>query len=352
MHLYQQISVDRSTWTQDYTGSWCHFDCCKSWVGLAGLLLSASCCLLRQGLTKHESCIERKKNMMAILAVMCEQCDLDISGDSSYLYSFLSTAYSQEEFSSSAKFLIGLILYLSTCVLFLLGVSQFFFPSLPLSLCMCLNAEMLIASLSCLFLQCSLVNFMSLRSPFISDALPLAMKLKPLWFLSSMCWLLALIFCFCSLFSLLSRLHWGRRPWGRWSWELLGLRWWWCWWLAPCEPDMPGGRRGPSRQQLSRSALPSLQTLVGGGLSNGTGHRSRYGVHTYSSSHRSVVDQFQISWSFWAVVRHGEEVCWYEQALCSCSDECVFLYKAFNNWHYQRERNTFSKAFSLSRRCH
>ncbi|XP_030635766.1 transmembrane protein 39A [Chanos chanos] len=38
---------------------------------------------------------------------------------------------------------------------------------------------------------------------------------------------------------------------------------------------MPGGRRGPSRQQLSRSALPSLQTLVGGGLSNGTGLRSR-----------------------------------------------------------------------------
>ncbi|XP_051558033.1 transmembrane protein 39A isoform X1 [Myxocyprinus asiaticus] len=38
---------------------------------------------------------------------------------------------------------------------------------------------------------------------------------------------------------------------------------------------MPGGRRGPSRQQLSRSALPSLQTLVGGGLSNGTGLRCR-----------------------------------------------------------------------------
>ncbi|XP_063067663.1 transmembrane protein 39A [Engraulis encrasicolus] len=38
---------------------------------------------------------------------------------------------------------------------------------------------------------------------------------------------------------------------------------------------MPGGRRGPSRQQLSRSALPSLQTLVGGGLSNGTGLRNR-----------------------------------------------------------------------------
>ncbi|KAJ3592948.1 hypothetical protein NHX12_005286 [Muraenolepis orangiensis] len=29
---------------------------------------------------------------------------------------------------------------------------------------------------------------------------------------------------------------------------------------------MPGGRRGPSRQQLSRSALPSLQTLVGANL--------------------------------------------------------------------------------------
>ncbi|XP_028811084.1 transmembrane protein 39A [Denticeps clupeoides] len=38
---------------------------------------------------------------------------------------------------------------------------------------------------------------------------------------------------------------------------------------------MPGGRRGPSRQQLSRSALPSLQTLVGGGLSNGAGFRNR-----------------------------------------------------------------------------
>ncbi|XP_015219648.1 transmembrane protein 39A isoform X2 [Lepisosteus oculatus] len=38
---------------------------------------------------------------------------------------------------------------------------------------------------------------------------------------------------------------------------------------------MPGGRRGPSRQQLSRSALPSLQTLVGGGCSNGTGLRNR-----------------------------------------------------------------------------
>lgn len=84
-------------------------------------------------------------------------------------------------------------------------------------------------------------------------------------------------------------LCWGRRPWGRWSWELLVLRWWWCWWLAPCELDMPGGRRGPSRQQLSRSALPSLQTLVGGSLSNGTGHRSRYGFtclssYTYSST--------------------------------------------------------------------
>uniref|UniRef100_A0A8C6T9G9 Transmembrane protein 39A n=1 Tax=Neogobius melanostomus TaxID=47308 RepID=A0A8C6T9G9_9GOBI len=38
---------------------------------------------------------------------------------------------------------------------------------------------------------------------------------------------------------------------------------------------MPGGRRGPSRQQLSRSALPSLQTLVGGNLGNGTGVRNR-----------------------------------------------------------------------------
>ncbi|XP_056120796.1 transmembrane protein 39A [Rhinichthys klamathensis goyatoka] len=38
---------------------------------------------------------------------------------------------------------------------------------------------------------------------------------------------------------------------------------------------MPGGRRGPSRQQLSRCALPSLQTLVGGGLSNGAGLRCR-----------------------------------------------------------------------------
>ncbi|XP_077570173.1 transmembrane protein 39A [Stigmatopora nigra] len=38
---------------------------------------------------------------------------------------------------------------------------------------------------------------------------------------------------------------------------------------------MPGGRRGPSRQQLSRSALPSLQTLVGGNLGNGTGLRNR-----------------------------------------------------------------------------
>uniref|UniRef100_M3YAM4 Transmembrane protein 39A n=1 Tax=Mustela putorius furo TaxID=9669 RepID=M3YAM4_MUSPF len=39
---------------------------------------------------------------------------------------------------------------------------------------------------------------------------------------------------------------------------------------------MPGGRRGPSRQQLSRSALPSLQTLVGGGCGNGTGLRNRF----------------------------------------------------------------------------
>ncbi|XP_064413257.1 transmembrane protein 39A isoform X3 [Latimeria chalumnae] len=40
---------------------------------------------------------------------------------------------------------------------------------------------------------------------------------------------------------------------------------------------MPGGRRGPSRQQLSRSALPSLQTLVGGSCVNGTGLRNRNG---------------------------------------------------------------------------
>ncbi|XP_014745760.1 PREDICTED: transmembrane protein 39A isoform X3 [Sturnus vulgaris] len=40
---------------------------------------------------------------------------------------------------------------------------------------------------------------------------------------------------------------------------------------------MPGGRRGPSRQQLSRSALPSLQTLVGGSFGNGTGLRNRNG---------------------------------------------------------------------------
>ncbi|KAM8975215.1 transmembrane protein 39A [Pelodytes ibericus] len=40
---------------------------------------------------------------------------------------------------------------------------------------------------------------------------------------------------------------------------------------------MPGGRRGPSRQQLSRSALPSLQTLVGGACGNGTGLRNRNG---------------------------------------------------------------------------
>lgn len=41
---------------------------------------------------------------------------------------------------------------------------------------------------------------------------------------------------------------------------------------------MPGGRRGLTRQQLSRSALPSLQTLVGGSCSNGTGLRSRNGT--------------------------------------------------------------------------
>lgn len=40
---------------------------------------------------------------------------------------------------------------------------------------------------------------------------------------------------------------------------------------------MPSRRRGPSRQQLSRTALPSLQTLVGGGCSNGTGLRNRNG---------------------------------------------------------------------------
>nr|XP_033799050.1 transmembrane protein 39A isoform X4 [Geotrypetes seraphini] len=39
---------------------------------------------------------------------------------------------------------------------------------------------------------------------------------------------------------------------------------------------MPGGRRGPSRQHLSRSALPSLQTLVGGTCGNGTGLRNRW----------------------------------------------------------------------------
>ncbi|MGH0120228.1 UNVERIFIED_CONTAM: hypothetical protein FKN15_056553 [Acipenser sinensis] len=52
-------------------------------------------------------------------------------------------------------------------------------------------------------------------------------------------------------------------------------------WAIPVSPEsvrflaMPGGRRGPSRQQLSRSALPSLQTLVGGSCSNGTGLRNR-----------------------------------------------------------------------------
>ncbi|XP_006522559.1 transmembrane protein 39A isoform X1 [Mus musculus] len=40
---------------------------------------------------------------------------------------------------------------------------------------------------------------------------------------------------------------------------------------------MPSRRRGPSRQQLSRSALPSIQTLVGGGCGNGTGLRNRNG---------------------------------------------------------------------------
>ncbi|MFT7808649.1 transmembrane protein 39A-like [Arapaima gigas] len=38
---------------------------------------------------------------------------------------------------------------------------------------------------------------------------------------------------------------------------------------------MPGSRRGLTRQQMSRSGLPSLQTLVGGSFSNGTGIRSR-----------------------------------------------------------------------------
>ncbi|GAB1300274.1 Transmembrane protein 39A [Apodemus speciosus] len=40
---------------------------------------------------------------------------------------------------------------------------------------------------------------------------------------------------------------------------------------------MPSRRRGPSRQQLSRSALPSIQTLVGGSCGNGTGLRNRNG---------------------------------------------------------------------------
>ncbi|XP_023690466.1 transmembrane protein 39A-like [Paramormyrops kingsleyae] len=38
---------------------------------------------------------------------------------------------------------------------------------------------------------------------------------------------------------------------------------------------MPGGRRGPTRQQLSRLTVPSLQTLVGSGCSNGAGLRGR-----------------------------------------------------------------------------
>ncbi|XP_043096299.1 transmembrane protein 39A isoform X1 [Puntigrus tetrazona] len=51
---------------------------------------------------------------------------------------------------------------------------------------------------------------------------------------------------------------------------------------------MPGGRRGPSRQQLSRSALPSLQTLVGGGLSNGAGLRCSVAVFvSVCLSHRN-----------------------------------------------------------------
>lgn len=41
--------------------------------------------------------------------------------------------------------------------------------------------------------------------------------------------------------------------------------------------DMPGRRRGPSRQQLRRSALPSLQTLVGGSCGNRTSLRNRNG---------------------------------------------------------------------------
>lgn len=40
---------------------------------------------------------------------------------------------------------------------------------------------------------------------------------------------------------------------------------------------MPSRRRGPSRQHLSRSALPSMQTLVGGSCGNGTGLRNRNG---------------------------------------------------------------------------
>lgn len=59
-----------------------------------------------------------------------------------------------------------------------------------------------------------------------------------------------------------------------------GLHWAETWGRCRREPlvDMPGGRRGPSRQQLSRCALPSLQTLVGGGLSNGAGLRCRWGA--------------------------------------------------------------------------
>lgn len=47
---------------------------------------------------------------------------------------------------------------------------------------------------------------------------------------------------------------------------------------------MPGGRRGPSRQQLSRSALPSLQTLVGGSCGNGTGLRNRWAQRVVETS--------------------------------------------------------------------
>uniref|UniRef100_A0A4W5P4N5 Uncharacterized protein n=1 Tax=Hucho hucho TaxID=62062 RepID=A0A4W5P4N5_9TELE len=38
---------------------------------------------------------------------------------------------------------------------------------------------------------------------------------------------------------------------------------------------MPGDRRGPSRWQLRRSALPSLHTPVGSSHNNGYGPRNR-----------------------------------------------------------------------------